>query len=290
MRQWIMVMAATGILVAGFAAEVRVKDFQPPLFAFQTGFARADSREPAYLCELVKRAGFAGVELMGLGQVDAFMPELEARGLRLFTLYVKVDLDAEQPYEAQLKPTLQKWRGKIPHLWLHVHSRRFKKSDPAGDARCVEVLRELADFAKPLGVGLGIYPHTGFWAERFGDGVRVARKVGRENVGAVFNLCHYLRTDGPVNLDAELRAAFPHVMLVSINGAADGDTTRLGWSELIQPLGEGGFDVGRVLRVLKEQGYRGPIGLQGYGIQRRPEEFFPASVAAYRRYLAELKR
>lgn len=281
------VLWLTVVRPAGAAVE---QAFAPEFFAFQTGFARAESKQPGYLCELVKRAGFAGVELMGLKQVDAFMPELERRGLKLFTLYLKVDLDAEQPYDGALKPTLEKWRGRIPYLWLHVHSRRFKKSDPAGDARCVEVLRELADFARPLGVKLGIYQHTGFWAEKFSDGVRVARQVERENVGAVFNLCHYLRTTGPGQLEAELRAAFPHVMLVSINGADDGDTTKLGWRELIQPLGEGSFDVRRVLRVLRERGYRGPIGLQGYGIKRKPEEFFPASVKAYRAYLAELNR
>lgn len=287
-------VCAVGLVLSGLlgvdAAEAKSGGFHPEFFAFQTGFARAESKEPAYLCDLVKRAGFDGVELMGLGQVDAFMPELEVRGLRLFALYVKVDLDAEQPFESLLKPTLLKGRGRIPYLWLHVHSRRYPKSDPAGDARCVEILRELADFAKPLGVRLGIYHHTGFWAERFSDGVRVSRKVERDNVGAVFNLCHYLRVSGPTTLEAELAEAFPHVTLVSINGADDGDTTRLGWAELIRPLGEGSFDVRRVLRVLKEEGYRGPVGLQGYGIRRRPEEFFPPSVAAYRGYLAELNR
>ena len=265
-----------------------MKAFAPEFFVFETGFARAESKDPAYLAELVKRSGFDGVELMGLNRVDAFMPELERRGLKLFTLYLKIDLDADPPYDPALKPTLRKWRGRIPHLWLHVHSRRFKKSDPAGDTRCVEILRELAGFTEPLGVGLGIYQHTGFWVETFSDGVRVARKVDRANVGAVFNLCHYLRTTGPGRLEQELGEAFPWVMLVSINGADDGETTGMGWAELIQPLGEGDFDVRRVLRVLKDRGYRGPIGLQGYGIRSRPELFFPASVEAYRRYLSEL--
>ena len=135
---------------------------------------------------------------------------------------------------------------------------------------------------------IGIYHHVGVWAERFGDAVRIARKVERPNVGAVFNLCHYLKTDGPVGLEADLAEAFPQVMLVSINGADDGDTPSMGWDRLIQPLDKGSFDVRRVLRVLKVNGYAGPIGLQGYAIRERPEEFLPRSVAAYRRILNDL--
>lgn len=273
-----------------FGAEQSSSAFRPEFFAFQTGFAKAASKEPAYLADLVKRADFDGVELMGLRQVDAFMPELKARELKLYTLYLKVDLDSDQPYDPALKTTLKKWKGKIPYLWLHIHSRRHGKSDPAGDARCVEILRELSDFAKPLGVRIGIYHHLSLWSERFSDGVRVARKVDRKNVGAVFNLCHYLRTSGPKNLEAELRDAFPHVVLVSINGADDGDTTRMNWKQLIRPLGEGSFDVRRILRVLKENNYQGPIGLQGFGVAQKPEAFFPASVKAYQAYLDELNR
>lgn len=278
----------TSSIIATAAEPADPAEFRPEFFAFQTGFANARSKEPAYLADLVKQAGFDGVELMGLQQVDAFLPELTKRDLKLHALYLKIDLDSEQPYDANLKSMLQKHRGQIHYLWFHIHSRKHARSDPAGDARCVEILRELADFAKPLGVRIGIYQHVSLWAERFSDGVRVARKVQRDNVGAVFNLCHYLRTVGSRNLEDELVDAFPHVMLVSINGADDGETTRMGWDRLIQPLGQGSFDVRRVLRVLQQKNYKGPIGLQGFAISQKPEDFFPASVTAWRGYLREL--
>jgi sugar phosphate isomerase/epimerase len=213
---------------------------------------------------------------------------LRSRDLKLYSLYLKLDLDREQAYDDALPALLHNHGDQLHYLWFHVHSQRFGKSDPAGDKRCVELLRELAALAKPHGVKIGIYHHVGFWAERFRDAVRVARKVKRENVGAVFNLCHYLRTAGPETLESELRAAFPHLMLASINGADRGDTRNMKWDRLIQPLGDGSFDVGRVLTVLKQQQYRGPIGLQGYGISERPETFFPRSVAAYHRLLRQV--
>ena len=120
------------------------------------------------------------------------------------SLYLKLDLDSDQPFDPQLASYLEKYSGELHYLWFHVHSRRFAKSDPDGDTRCVEVLRKLSDAVKPFDVRIGIYHHVGLWAERFSDGVRIARKVERDNVGAVFNLCHYLKTVGPDKVETEL--------------------------------------------------------------------------------------
>ena len=70
-----------------------------------------------------------------------------------------------------------------------------KPGDKAGDARAVELIREMADLAKPFGVKLVLYPHVGHWLEKVSDGVRVAEKVNRPNVGVMFNLCHVLKTN-----------------------------------------------------------------------------------------------
>ena len=262
--------------------------FRPELFAFQTGFANADSKDPDYLVNLVRQSGFDGVELMGLPAVESFMPALRTGNLKLHSIYLKLDLDHDQPFDPNLLSLLQKYPGEIHYLWFHVHSDRFRRSDPAGDPRCTEVLRQLSDLVQPFNVKIGIYHHVGLWVERFSDGVRVARRVDRPNVGAVFNLCHYLKTVGPNNLENELSDAFPFVILVSVNGADNGDTISMGWNQLIQPLDQGTFDVRRVLRVLRDNDYRGPIGLQGFAIQQKPEEFFPNSVTRFRKMLTEL--
>lgn len=264
------------------------KTFQPKFFAFQTGFRNAESKDVRYLSELVEKSGFDGVELMGLRQVDAYAAELAPRGLKIYSLYLGVNLDKDPPYDPKIKETLTKHKGNIPYIWLHIGSRKHGKSDPAGDERCVEILRDMADWCDPLGVKIGIYHHVGQWSEKFSDAVRIARKVDKKNVGAVFNLCHYLRTSGPDKLEEELASAFPHVAVVSINGADAGDTKSMGWDRLIQPLGQGSFDVKRVLKVLKEKQYAGPIGLQGFGVRKKPEDFFPSSVKAYRAMLGEI--
>lgn len=264
-------------------------DFSPELFAFQTGFANAESQSPSDLVDLVAESGFDGVELMGLGQVERFMPHLKRRGLKLHSLYLKLDVDRpDQPVDPNWGSVLEKYGEDLNAVWFHVHSQKYGRSDPAGDAECVAILQKLSEQVAPLGIQIGIYHHVGLWAEKFSDAVRVARQVDRKNVGAVFNLCHYLKMNGPQQLESDLRDAFPQVALVSINGADDGETKSMGWDRLIQPLDRGSFDVMSVLRVLKQNDYQGPIGLQGYAIRERPEDFFPRSVAAYRQMLAKV--
>jgi sugar phosphate isomerase/epimerase len=124
---------------------------------------------------------------------------------------------------------------------------------------------------------VALYPHYGFWLERVEHAVRIVKKVDRENVGVVFNLCHWLRTESGKNMHHALQVAKPHLFLVSINGA-DHDG---GWDELIQPLDSGEYDVYPVVKTLKELGYTGPIGLQCYGIQAKPREHLARSMKAW---------
>jgi len=114
------------------------------------------------------------------------------------------------------------------------------------------------------------------------------RKINRQNVGAVFNLCHYLKTDEKGALERKLIKSIPYLAAVSINGADDGDTRDMDWSRLIQPLGQGSYDVLKILRLLRDNNYRGPIGLQCYNIPGEPSEFLKISIDTWNRYKKEL--
>lgn len=105
-------------------------------------------------------------------------------------------------------------------------------------------------------------------------------KVGRDNVGIVFNLCHWLRSGDEVNLMPRLKEALPRLMMVSVNGTDhDGD-----WDRLIQPLDRGAFDVRGLLKTLESMGYKGPIGLQCYAVKGDAEENLTRSMAAWRSF------
>ena len=68
-----------------------------------------------------------------------------------------------------------------------------------------------------------------------------------------------------------------------------GDTKAMNWSRLIQPLDSGTYDVGVLLKMLKELGYAGPIGLQGYAVKGDSKENLKRSIQAWRKLSDSLK-
>lgn len=268
---------------------VSAQNFNPPFFVFEDGLWNAKSDSPDYWASLVKATGFDGMELIGLEKLDGMLPELQKNNLKLFTLYIQIDLEKEHPYDPRLKEYIEKLKNSGLHLWVHVHSEKYSPSDPAGDERCVKIISELADYAQKYGVKIAFYPHADFWVEKVDDGVRLAKKINRQNVGTVFNLCHFLKKDETEKLEEKIKNAMPYLFLVSINGADNGDTHEMGWDRLIQPLGRGNYDVLNVLKILKESGYKNPIGLQCYNIKGQPEEFLKESVEAWKKYISQIK-
>ncbi|TVS14299.1 MAG: hypothetical protein EA424_19935 [Planctomycetaceae bacterium] len=123
--------------------------------------------------------------------------------MRLVWLHSYVDIGPDTvTYDPGLHDAVALLRGREVLLSLTI--RGGKRSDPSYDDRVVPVLREIADSAATTGQRVVLYPHVGDWVERIGDAVRVARKVDRPNLGAMFNLCHWLRVEYPDSLEEAL--------------------------------------------------------------------------------------
>jgi sugar phosphate isomerase/epimerase len=273
-------LAALGLLfgVPGSGAEPRTNAF----FALCMDTHDAKRRNLQQQAELLKELGFDGAGHLWLNRVPDRLKTLDAAGLKLFQVYIRlsVSADSKQPIEPDLKDLLPSLKGRDTMLApLLVGA---KPSDESRDERAVEVLRELADLAKPYGVRIALYHHTGNWLERVEDAIRVSGKVDRENVGIMFNLCHWLRVDKERNYRPLLQKAMPRLFAVSINGADELDP-QPGWSHYIQPLDHGSFDIARFLRTLRELGYAGPVGLQCYGLGGDAREHLARSIQAWKK-------
>ena len=92
---------------------------------------------------------------------------------------------------------------------------------------------------------------------------------------------HWLRVEKNRDPAPLLRKALTRLWAVSINGA-DAFDPKPGWSRYIQPLDKGDFDLTGFLRTLRDIGYRGPIGLQCYGIGGDVREHLTRSLARWR--------
>ncbi|MCF6286259.1 MAG: sugar phosphate isomerase/epimerase [Candidatus Hydrogenedentes bacterium] len=234
-----------------------------PFFAMCTGTRDAAHESPASQVALVKELGYAGTDILGVGGLKELLAQIDAQESRFFALYTRGNIDVgAQSWEEGLEEAMALLKGRDCVLWMPLVSKTFGLSSPAGDDAAVALLRRLADLAAANGLKIALYPHANNWMERVEDCVRVAKKVDRANVGVTFNLCHWLKVDGE-NMEERLVEARPHLFMVTVNGA-DGDGES--WKELIQPLGDGSYDVGGLLKILSDLNYEGPIGLQGYGI------------------------
>lgn len=246
----------------------------------------------AVVVPMLKELGYDG--LGGNAGDGEMIKALEAEKLRFYNGYLTLELHAERPaLDEQLRKTIDVMQDHNTVLWLALGKVSkggipYQKSSPDGDAVALSKLQEIADYAEPRGVKIALYPHAGFWIERVEDAIRVADKINRDSVGVTFNLCHWLKVEGSEReLDPVLKAAMPRLMFVTINGADTGDTQRLGWDRLIQPLDRGSYDVGAFLKKLRSAGYTGPIGFQGYGIKQEPREVLARTIEAWKKMTAE---
>ncbi|OHE76893.1 MAG: hypothetical protein A2107_03685 [Verrucomicrobia bacterium GWF2_62_7] len=255
-------------------------------FPFCIDWHDAKKRSFKEQADMLKELGYAGVGHIWLDKVAERLKTLDDAGLKLFQITMKVNIAPDKPaYEPQFKDVLALIKGRGVQFCLLISG--MKPSDTAGDARAVEILREMSDLARESGAQLLLYPHVNDWIERIEDSVRVAEKVNRPNVGCMFNLCHWLRADKSRDYKPLLVKAMLRLWAVSINGADERDE-KSGWANYIQPLGRGSFDVCRMLKTLKELGYKGPIGLQCFGIRGDAKEHLAESMKAWREYSARL--
>ncbi len=244
---------------------IRIEPAGPnPFFAMDTATKDDRHKTAKEQVAMVRELGYAGIGCTAGKELAEIAEELDKNGLRLFTVYLGVNIDADQQkYGPELKETIEVLKGRNAMLWLFVRSKKLKPSSPAGDERAVKIIGEVADMAAESKVRVALYPHTGFWCERVEDAVRVAKKVDRKNVGVTFNLCHWLKVDDEKNMKSLIKSAMPHLFVVTINGADSGGKD---WKSLIQTLDRGSFNMRRFLRTLTNSGYTGPIGFQGYAI------------------------
>ncbi len=259
-----------------------------PFYAMDTNVWSWQGRTPQEVARLLKHLGYDGYGHGGTAGIDEYLAALDAEGLGLFSTYMGLKLDAEPKIDPLVSEVFGKFSGRNSMLWLFVQSAKHARGSEAADTIAVEAIRRLADDAHEKGVKIALYPHNGFYVESLEDALRIAEKVNRRNVGVTFNLCHWLKVEGDRDLERTLRRAMPYLLQVSINGADSGDTKSMNWDRLIQPLDSGSYDVGRLLRTLRELGYTGPVGLQGYGIKGDPKQNLARSIQAWRKLVESI--
>jgi len=263
------------------SATIERQGLPNPFFAMDTA---TDRRLPAKAqVEMVRELGYAGMGC-DIAAMPAMLQAADDAGLKLFAVYVGASVDPGKPrYDPRLKDVIKSLKGHDTMVWLYVTGGKPSSTDR--DDEAAGIVREVADLAAESGLRVALYPHAGFYVERVEDALRLMRKAERKNVGVTFNLCHWLKVDKEENLTPLLKQAMPHLLIVTINGADSGGKN---WDTLIQTLDRGTFDMFNFLKTLKDMGYAGPIGFQGYGIKGDPRDNLTRTVDAWRKLSARI--
>ncbi len=282
-----LLLFAVALSAAGPDAAAEAKAAPFPFFAYCIDTHDSQRRSLSEQAALVKELGFDGVGHLWLDQVQERLDTLDAAGLKLFQITLRVSLAAEGPaYDPKLKEVLPLLKGRDVQLCLLMEG--MAPSDPKGDEKAVAIVRELADLSREVGATIILYPHVDIWLERVEDALRILPKIDRPNVGIMFNLCHWLKVDQEENLKPLLTAALPHLRAVSVNGTDGGEAIRAGTGNWLQPLDSGSFDVLTVLDALKTLGYNGPVGLQCWGIEGDARDHLTRSMKAWKELINRL--
>lgn len=252
-----------------------------PFFALCMDTHDARQRSLAEQASMLNELGYDGAGHLWLDNLPERIRTLDESGLTLYQVYMRVDLDKTPHYDQRLAAVLPLLKGRPTMLAVLFYG--GKPSDEALDPAAVDILREIADAAARHDVRVVLYPHANAWLERVEDSLRLIEKCDRANLGVMFNLCHWLAVDREENLEPLLERAKPRLWAVSLHGADRAAEVQAKTGQWIQPLDQGNFDIAGLLKILRRLDYRGPIGLQCYGIPGDAREHLQRSMAAWRK-------
>ena len=249
-----LVAGTTCRVADGAATSAPADEF--PLYAMDTGLRGPDVGTLESKVRALRDLKYWGIDYtVNHRELSQLLRLLDQYDVALACVYLSPLL--EDDIDPKLADSIKSMKGRNTRIELAIRSRSFKSSDPAGDAKALDLLSRISDMASDSGPVVSIYPHTGLWTERAEDGARLARLIARKNVGTNFNLIHWkwIKPDRP--LTETLKDCLPYLMAVSMNGIQ---------GRTIVPLDEGDYDLRGFVHLLHSVGYRGPVGVQGFGI------------------------
>ena len=150
-------------------------------------------------------------------------------------------------------------------------------SEPARLTRATEAVRYLATRAQEINCSVAIYSHGGWMGEPENE-LKVVGKVGMPNVGIVYDYEH-----GRPQMDrfAEFFPKLvPHLWAVILNGMQEGGPDFI-------TVGDGDRDL-EMLKVIRDSGYSGPIGIMNHDENRDAEVGLRLNMEGLKKMLREM--
>ncbi|MDR1479884.1 MAG: sugar phosphate isomerase/epimerase [Planctomycetaceae bacterium] len=233
--------------------------------------------------KMLHELGFDGVAHLWLKGLPERVISAKKHSLNVTQVYFQVNLLANPAFDQNLKNVLPCLKGQNTQLALLING--GKPSDAAIDDKAIEVIKQIDVIAKQSDVRVVLYPHINSWLEKVSDAVRIAEKFHTKypdrKIGVMFNLCHWAAIDKSENLEQVLTLAKPYLAAITINGTDKPEEIQSKKGDWLQPLDSGSFDITILYRLIKKIDYRGPVGLQCYGIRGDAQEHLMRSIKTW---------
>ena len=240
-----------------------------PFFAFDNGVGRG-VWPPKVQAETVKSLGYDGLHYNYTNPKDmaAKIAACQAAGVKIYAVYIYTFLNKPEPYDPGIKEVITMLKGSGTVIWMTIREGKYGQQD----ADAAKLVNDIAGQAAAAGLKVSLYPHANMYVDTAEVAVRVAKAAQAPNVGVTVNLCHELLAGNGNRMGEVLQTALPYLSLASINGAQaiTGKKGSAAWETLV--LGDGSYDVLGYLKLLRDSGYRGPVGHQFYAVKGDDKE------------------
>ena len=245
----------------------------------------AKQRGPQERAEMLQRLGLARFaydwRAKDVPTFDAELDALAQRGIKLEAFWVTCGTqDPSKEQNVQTILDLLRRRKVKTQLWVSLSGQALGPAE-ATQAERVEAasrpIAYLAAEAAKLGCSVALYNHGGWFGEPENQ-LAIIERLGMKNVGIVYNF-HHGREH--VARFPELFAKMqPHLLALNINGMKkDGP--------MILPLGEGDCEL-EMLKVVKQSGWRGPLGILGHRAEMDAEVALRGNIEGLQKLLRQL--
>jgi len=217
----------------------------------------AKNRGPEERAEMMARLGIRQFAYdwreQHLPLLDRELDALKKHRIRLTAFWFPSSLEPEKDANVRrILDFLERRRVKT-QLWLSLGIPEQNTSPEQRIEMAAKPIAWIADEARKIGCQVALYNHGGWFGEPENQ-VEVIKRVNRRNVGIVYNFHHgHHRIDDFARLFPVMK---PYLIALNINGMRKEGPK-------ILSLGRGDRET-EMLRVVRDSGWRGPIGILGH--------------------------
>ena len=257
-------------------------------------FGGLENMEPADVMGLLDESGYAGITVESRGEealerLDQFYELSESTGLQVVSGFMAHRFDK---YGFSDKDH----RAAIDHLAPHggtlwVWARDGDQDGTVTDEKVEAFFRGILAYAESKGVKIVLYPHYNTYFPTTLDALRLVEKIDSPSLGIAINLCHELMSDNGSNLKKTFARAKDRLEAVILSGALielDRTSVRSMNASTILSLDESVYDLRPFMRLIKESGFDGPVGMINFKPETEPADYLSRSMKEWERLCVEV--